>query len=149
VNPAEAHAPRDHRRAPEDAAEPAAIAVLSGSRPRYDSYSTFMSSDQPPSGPPNLAGLIKIGDFFQIAKIYGGLAYLGSMPGSPAERARLQRGDVVVSVNGIPTPDIVAFIHARSQRDGGATVRYIRGGVENEVELVWPLRPSPAPSNLQ
>jgi S1-C subfamily serine protease len=108
-----------------------------------------MNSDQPPADPPNTAGLIKIGDFFRIAEIYGGLAYLGSMPGSPAERARLQRGDVVVSVNGIPTPDIVAFIHARSTRDSGATVRHIRGGVENEVELVWPTRPTPSPSNLQ
>jgi S1-C subfamily serine protease len=62
---------------------------------------------------------------------------MGSIPGSPAERARLQLGDVVVSVNGIPTPDLVAFIRARSQRDGAATVRYVRGGVENEVELVW------------
>jgi S1-C subfamily serine protease len=76
-----------------------------------------MNSDQPPSDPPDTAGSIKIADFSRIAKIYGGLAYLGSMPGSPAEKARLQRGDVVVSVNGIPTPDIVAFIHARSRRD--------------------------------
>jgi S1-C subfamily serine protease len=71
------------------------------------------------------------------------------MPGSPAERAQLQRGDVVVSVNGIPTPDIVAFIHARSTREGAATVRYIRGGVELEVELVWGTKPPLAPSTVQ
>jgi S1-C subfamily serine protease len=76
-------------------------------------------------------------DFFQIAKIYGGLAFLGALPGSPADRARLRRGDVVIAVNGSPTPDLAAFLRARQEREGGATVRYIRDGAENEVELVW------------
>jgi S1-C subfamily serine protease len=109
-----------------------------------------MNSDRPPD-PPG-AGFIKPGDLFRIAKIYGGLVYLGSIPGSPAERARLEFGDVVVAVNGIPTPDFIAFIRARSQRDGSATVRYIRGGVENEVELVWgnqAAAPAPASSMVQ
>jgi S1-C subfamily serine protease len=79
----------------------------------------------------------KLRDLFEIARIYGGLAYLGSMRGSPAERARLRHGDVVLAVNGIPTPDLLAFLHARNQRKGGATVRYVRDGVESEVELVW------------
>ncbi len=94
--------------------------------------------DDPPSEPPDHRGaLLKNSDFFAIAKIYGGLAYLGSIAGSPAERARLRRGDVVLAVNGHPTPDLMSFLQARSKREGGATVRFVRDGVEQEVELVW------------
>jgi S1-C subfamily serine protease len=75
-------------------------------------------------------------DLTEIARIYGGLAFLGALPGSPAE-AVLERGDVVVAVNGIPTPDVVSFLKARQARTGGASVRYIRAGVEREAELVW------------
>jgi len=93
--------------------------------------------DDPPDSVESGAPLLKLTDFFEIARIYGGLAYLGSMRGSPAEKARLVRGDVVLAVNGIPTPDLQAFLHARGQREGGATVRFVRDGVEREVELVW------------
>jgi len=80
---------------------------------------------------------LRLREFLEVARIYGGLAYLGSIRGSPAERARLRRGDVVLAVNGISTPDLVAFIHARAQRKGSATVRFVRDGVEREVDLVW------------
>ena len=83
------------------------------------------------------AALLKLTDFFEVAKIYGGLAYLGSIQGSPAERARLRHGDVVLAVNGMPTPDLTSYLQARQLRQGGATVRYVRDGVEKEVELVW------------
>jgi S1-C subfamily serine protease len=97
-----------------------------------------MSRDDSPSTPPSSAtAFLKSGDFLAIAKIYGGLAYLGSLAGSPADRAHLRRGDVVLAVNGIPTPDLEAFLLARGQREGGATVRYVRDGVEKEVELEW------------
>ena len=79
---------------------------------------------------------MKSSDFYEIARIYGGLPFLGALPGSPAE-AELQRGDVVLSVNGMPTPDLAAFIEARKLRQGGATVRYVREGVEKQVDLVW------------
>ena len=72
-----------------------------------------------------------------MARIYGGMPYLGSLPGSPAERAGLRWGDIVVAVNGLPTPDGDAFVEARQTRDGGASVRFVRDGVEREVELVW------------
>src|SRR5690348_6296792 len=82
------------------------------------------------------AAFMKAADFQTIAKIYGGLPFLGAIPGSPAERV-LRRGDVVISVNGMPTPDFDAFIQARELRTGSATVCYIRDGVEREAELVW------------
>lgn len=91
--------------------------------------------DDRPSDP--RGAFLKNSDFFAIAKIYGGLAYLGSIRGSPADRAHLRRGDVVLAVNGHPTPDLLSFLHARSKREGGATVRFVRDGIEQEVELVW------------
>jgi S1-C subfamily serine protease len=97
-----------------------------------------MSRNDSSSPPPSSAtAFLKSADFLAIAKIYGGLAYLGSLAGSPAARAQLCRGDVVLAVNGIPTPDLAAFLHARGQREDGATVRYVRDGVEKEVELSW------------
>jgi len=110
-----------------------------------------MKQDDSPSDPPESAtAFMKSSDFMAIAKIYGGLPYLGSISGSPADRARLRRGDVVLAVNGIPTPDLISFLDARGQREGGATVRYVRDGVEHEVELTWEtLRPSAFPSDIQ
>jgi S1-C subfamily serine protease len=104
--------------------------------------------DLPPDQPEGATAALGLRDFLEVARIYGGLAYLGSIRGSPAERARLRRGDVVLSVNGISTPDIVAFVHARAQRNGSATVRFVRDGVEREVDLVWDVaRPSNADVN--
>lgn len=102
----------------------------------------------PPDEGEQSAAFLKMTDFFEIARIYGGLAYLGSIRGSPAERARLKRGDVVLAVNGVPTPDLMSFLHARAQRADGATVRFVRDGVEREVELTWetPALPSRPPS---
>jgi S1-C subfamily serine protease len=109
-----------------------------------------MSRDDRPSDPPgSAASLLKLADVFAIAKIYGGLAYLGSIQGSPADRARLRRGDVVLAVNGMPTPDLMSFLQARQLRDGGCTVRYLRDGVETEVELTWqPLRTPSHPPDV-
>lgn len=110
-----------------------------------------MSRDDFPSAPPSsAAAFLNSKDFLALAKIYGGLAYLGSLAGSPADRAQLRRGDVVLAVNGIPTPDLEAFLHARGQREGGLTVRYVRDGIEMEVELTWETaRPSKHPPNVQ
>lgn|SRR5689334_19622443 len=101
------------------------------------------NSDAPPESD-NATALIKISDVVAMAKIYGGLVYLGSIRNSPAERARLRRGDIVLSVNGIPTPDLLSFLNARQTREGGATVRYVRDGVEREVELVWDTKGLPS-----
>jgi S1-C subfamily serine protease len=104
-----------------------------------------MKSDDPPSDPTGrAAAFLKDSDFFAIARIYGGLAYLGSIRGSPADRARLRRGDVVIAVNGVPTPDLASFLQARNQREGGATVRFVRDGVEQEVELEWDVAYTPS-----
>jgi S1-C subfamily serine protease len=73
----------------------------------------------------------------QIAKIYNGLPLLSCLPGSPAARAGLRWGDIVLSVNGVPTPDAMAFVRAREAKQGSALVRFVRAGREQEVELTW------------
>ena len=72
-----------------------------------------------------------------MAKIYGGIPNLGSLPGSPAEKAGLRWGDIVLAVNGMATPDTDAFVEARKLRTGGAAVRFVRDGKETEVDLAW------------
>jgi S1-C subfamily serine protease len=84
-----------------------------------------------------MGALMRTPDCVKIASIYGGLAFLSSAPGSPAERAGLRPGDVVIAVNGEPTPDVDAFVHARKKRVDGATIRFMRNGQEREVELRW------------
>lgn len=73
----------------------------------------------------------------EIAKIYRGMPLLSCLPNSPAQRAGLRWGDIVLSVNGIPTPDASSFVRAREARKGAALVRFVRDGHEQEVELVW------------
>jgi S1-C subfamily serine protease len=73
----------------------------------------------------------------KIAKIYGGMPLVACLPDSPAARAGLRWGDIVVAVNGLPTPDAEAFAKARAAREGSALVRFVRDGREQEVELTW------------
>lgn len=57
-------------------------------------------------------------------------------PDSPAERAGLQQGDVVVSANGIPIHHLRAFTDIISQRQGQATnMQILRDGVPSTLEL--------------
>ncbi len=91
----------------------------------------------PLSDVPGASALLSLKDKFELAKAYEGLPYLASIPGSAAERSGLQPGDIVVRVNGLPTPDADAFVRARSTVEGEALVAFVRDGVEREVRLVW------------
>ena len=83
------------------------------------------------------AAFITMDNRAAMARIYGGMPFWGALPGSAAERAGLRWGDIVLAVNGMPTPDCDSFVQARQQREGGALVRYVRDGVEHEVDLTW------------
>jgi S1-C subfamily serine protease len=50
---------------------------------------------------------------------------------------------VIISVNGLPTPDMDAFVAARGTRDDRAVVRFVRDGVEQEVTLTFEATPAP------
>jgi S1-C subfamily serine protease len=71
----------------------------------------------------------------QLAKLYGGLPLIGCLPGSPADRAGLRFGDIVISVNGMPTRDADEFVAAKGFRDGRMSIVVIRNGAELLIEL--------------
>ena len=73
----------------------------------------------------------------KLAGALGGLPVLGCKPGSPAARAGIRYGDVVLSVNGMATPDWSAYAEARSKRTGAMQVAVFRGGEELVIDLVF------------
>ena len=79
----------------------------------------------------------------QLASSLGGLPILGCLPGSPAARAGIYYGDIVLSLDGRPTPSWSAFLQASAQRDRAdqaLRLRIFRSG--RELELVLSLSPN-------
>ena len=72
----------------------------------------------------------------ELAASLGGLPVYGSLPGSPAERAGIRYGDVLLSVDGQPTPTWDAYLMARQESGPAITVELFRDGAEFFVELV-------------
>src|SRR5580693_3723279 len=82
----------------------------------------------------------------KLANALGGLPVLGCKPGSPAARAGIRYGDVVLAVNGTPTPDWSAYAEARRRRTGSMHVAVFRDGEELAIELVFDAAPLDLPS---
>jgi S1-C subfamily serine protease len=68
-------------------------------------------------------------------RIYEDVPVLGLLPGSPAERAGVRTGDVVLEVNGTRTRTLDAFIDAKGWDKGVMVVRVVRDGQELELVL--------------
>jgi predicted metalloprotease with PDZ domain len=69
-----------------------------------------------------------------VANSLNGLPILGCAIGSPAARAGLQYGDIVLALNGTPTPSWAAFFEAaHAQR--ALHLRVFRQGRELELQL--------------
>jgi predicted metalloprotease with PDZ domain len=80
-----------------------------------------------------------------LATAMGGLAILGCLPSTPAAEAGLRYGDVLLEVNGVPTPDWVAYVRASRTRSVMA-IRVFRDGSEVRLALSLPERPEPLES---
>ena len=76
-------------------------------------------------------------DLHKLAAALNGLPVLGCRADSPADRAGVMYGDVLLSVNGRPTPDWTAFIEARSLSSTEMIVELFRDG--QQLKLVVPL----------
>jgi C-terminal processing protease CtpA/Prc len=71
-----------------------------------------------------------------LAQTLGGLPVYGCLPGSPADRAGVRYGDVLLSVDGEATPTWDAYVSARQRSGPSIRVRLFRDGVELEFVLV-------------
>ena len=73
----------------------------------------------------------------KLAAALGGLPVRGCRPGSPAARAGIRYGDVLLSVNGVPTPDWATYVQARAIREHETEIAIFRAGDELTVKLVF------------
>jgi S1-C subfamily serine protease len=82
--------------------------------------------------------MLKWDDVTRIASHLKGVPVLGCRPGSPAARAGVQYGDILVAVNGVPTPDWASYIEARSLGCGEMRVELFRAGETLTFEFALP-----------
>jgi len=79
--------------------------------------------------------LISRAHLTQLAITLSGLPVLGCLPGSPADLAGVRYGDVLLSVDGLPTPSWDAYLAARRNSGPSITLRLFRDGSELELEI--------------
>jgi len=82
--------------------------------------------------------MLKWEDVARLAARLNGVPVLGCRPGSPAARAGVRYGDVLMSVNHQPTPDWAAFVEARALSRGQMRVEVFRAGELLVFELTLP-----------
>ncbi len=74
---------------------------------------------------------------FQLAKALDGIPVLGCLDGTPAAKAGVRYGDILLSVNGMRTRSFGDYVEAKALRLDGMTVVIFRSGVETPVELEY------------
>ena len=74
---------------------------------------------------------------FALAKALEGVPILGALRGTPAFRAGLRHGDVLLSVNGMRTRTVFEYIEAKALRQDGMQAVIFRGGAEHVTELLF------------
>ena len=79
--------------------------------------------------------MIKRSELVDLAQVLGGLPVYGCLTGSPADRAGIRYGDILLSVDGRATPTWDAYIEARQSSGESIHVRLFRNGVEFEVDV--------------
>jgi S1-C subfamily serine protease len=87
--------------------------------------------------------MLKWEEVQRIAARLNGIPVLGCRPGSPAARAGIQYGDVLITVNNMPTPDWGAYIEARGLARGEMRVELFRAGETLVFELALPTSAEP------
>jgi len=72
--------------------------------------------------------MLKWDDVARLATRLNGVPVLGCRPGSPAARAGVRYGDVLMSVNDMPTPDWASYIEGRARSRGRMRLEVFRAG---------------------
>ncbi len=79
----------------------------------------------------------------KIAATVQGVPVWGCLPGSTAAEAGVRYGDIVLAVNGVPTPSIVEYLEGRKLRTDGFALLLFRDG--QELAVFVPFRPPSDP----
>ncbi|MGC4092762.1 MAG: PDZ domain-containing protein [Polyangiaceae bacterium] len=74
--------------------------------------------------------MIQLSSLSRLAESLNGLPVYGCLPGSPAARAGVRFGDIVLSVDGQVTSNWVEYIAARQNSGSSIVVRLFRDGRE-------------------
>lgn len=86
---------------------------------------------------------------FALAKALEGLPVLGALEGTPAARAGVRYGDVLLSVNGMRTKTVMDYVKAKNLRSDGMNIVVFRSGEETLTELTYDEPPTKAdPASL-
>ena len=87
--------------------------------------------------------MLKWDDITRLATRLKGVPVLGCRPGSPAARAGVRYGDILVAVNGMATPDWSAYVEARALARGHMRVELFRAGETLTFEFALPAQGEP------
>jgi len=74
---------------------------------------------------------------FALAKALEGIPVLGSLAGSPAARAGIRYGDVLLSVNGRRVKNVLDYVEAKGLRNDGMDIVVFRSGTETIESLSY------------
>ena len=89
------------------------------------------------------------GDLRQIALILGGIPICTTLEGSIAREAGLRYGDIILRVNGKPTPTVEAYMVAKRLDREKIVVTYFRSGRIHTLALNLQRAATSAPPPLQ
>jgi S1-C subfamily serine protease len=81
--------------------------------------------------------MIARGALFELARALEGLPILGCLQGTPAARAGVRYGDILLSVNGRRTKTFGEYIEAKALSKDGMKVVVFRSGESRSVELAY------------
>ena len=87
--------------------------------------------------------MLKWEDVTRLASCLNGVPVLGCRPDGPAARAGVQYGDILMSVNHVPTPDWAAYVEARALDRSQMRVEVFRAGEMLVFELALPASTEP------